>query len=282
MSLTSGELAAYQRDGFLLRREFFRAAEVATLRAALSRIISDPSEARVMEQDGISVRSVHGCHKTDVAFRNLAHSAELVVPSMQILSSEVYVYQFKVNAKRALSGDVWEWHQDYTFWREEDGMPADRAVNVLVFLEEIHEFNGPVMLMAGSHRFGVLEGPARADSSTSRDGDPDWMASFTANLKYSVSRERLAALAASCPVTAPKGPAGSVLFFHPSLIHGSAPNMSPSDRPVAIVTYNSVENVPLFPGVRRPAFLVSEHADALLPFTAVDGLALAPVAKAVP
>jgi ectoine hydroxylase len=43
----------------------------------------------------------------------------------------VYIYQFKINVKAAFGGDVWQWHQDYIFWRNEDGMPGTESLMLL-------------------------------------------------------------------------------------------------------------------------------------------------------
>ncbi len=66
-------------------------------------------------------------------------------------------------------------------------------------------------------------------------------------------------------IVAPKGRAGSVVFTHCNLVHGSAPNMSPFNRALAIVTYNSVENALLPVESPRPEFLVSRQFDPITP-----------------
>jgi ectoine hydroxylase len=63
-------------------------------------------------------------------------------------------------------------------------------------------------------------------------------------------------------IVAPKGPAGSVLFFHGNIVHGSAANMSPFARNLVLVTFNHIDNipVPMRQGHKlqpRPEFLVS-------------------------
>ena len=58
------------------------------------------------------------------------------------------MHQFKLNAKAAFEGDVWQWHQDYGTWA--------RAMNIAVFLDEIMPINGALMLIPKSHKQGVL------------------------------------------------------------------------------------------------------------------------------
>ena len=67
------------------------------------------------------------------------------------------MHQFKINAKAAFEGDVWQWHQDYGTWARDDGMPEPRAMNIAVFLDEVMPINGPLMLIPRSHKHGRLE-----------------------------------------------------------------------------------------------------------------------------
>ena len=81
----------------------------------------------------------------------------LVGPLKQYFGEDVYVHQFKLNAKAAFEGDVWQWHQDYGTWARDDGMPQARAMNIAVFLDEVMPINGPLLLIPGSHKQGVFE-----------------------------------------------------------------------------------------------------------------------------
>ena len=56
-------------------------------------------------------------------FGLLARHPRLVEPLRQLFGEDVYVHQFKLNAKAAFEGDVWQWHQDYGTWARDDGMP---------------------------------------------------------------------------------------------------------------------------------------------------------------
>jgi ectoine hydroxylase len=259
------QIDAYRRDGYLLLRDCFSTAEVDLLKAQLAAEFAAPSERRVLEKGGRVVRSVYGSHATNEVFRRLVRDPRLVEPIRQLLGSEVYVYQFKVNAKVAFAGDLWEWHQDYIFWLREDGVPEPRLVNVVIFLDEASEFNGPMFLIRSSHREGVVEPRPSSGVPAGYDGGPAWISNLTADLKYSIAKDRVAALASRYGMVSAKGPSGAVLFFHPNLLHGSAPNMSPFDRSLVIVTYNSVENLPRPAAKRRPWFLASEDCAPIAP-----------------
>ena len=68
-------------------------------------------------------------------------------------------------------------------------------------------------------------------------------------------------------IVAPKGLSGSVIFFHPSCVHGSGSNMYPFDRTVVITVYNSVANLPATTENLRPEFLASRDYRPIEPLS---------------
>jgi hypothetical protein len=263
MKLTESQLREYEQEGFLFLPSLFSAAEVGALKAQLPGELVQGSDRSVAEKDATVVRSVYGSHQSNEVFRSLSRHPRLVEPARQMLGGDLYVYQFKINAKAAFAGDVWEWHQDYVFWLEEDGLPEPRLTNVVVFLDEVNEFNGPMILVPGSQREGVIAAKALAGVPAEYADKPEWITDLTADLKFSVGHQAMAHLARQHGMTAPKGPAGSVLFFHPNLVHGSAQNMSPFGRAITIVTYSHVANLPT--KLARPEFLVSRDYQPIAP-----------------
>ena len=43
-------------------------------------------------------------------------------------------------------------------------MPTERAMNVAIFLDDVNEYNGPLMFIPGSHKKGVVD--AKHDLTT--------------------------------------------------------------------------------------------------------------------
>jgi ectoine hydroxylase len=257
MILTRDQVQGYTDQGFLFLPGCFSDGEVDTVRAELPVVYEEDSPRRVLEKNGKAVRSVYGSHSTNHIMNLLACHPWLVEPARQILGSDVYIHQFKINAKAAFGGDVWQWHQDYIFWLKEDGMPTNRVVNAMVFLDDVNEFNGPLLIIPGSHTYGVVDVSARASADAASGNGPAWISNLTADLKYSLERETIAELVDQHGIVAPKGRRGSVLFFNGNVVHGSAPNMSPFDRTILIVTYNSIENTLLPVEKPRPDFLAN-------------------------
>jgi ectoine hydroxylase len=262
MRLSPSQIDDYQRDGYLLLPAALPRAAVDRLNSALLRLFDRPGPQRVLEVDGETVRSVYGCHFDDELFWNLTCHPALLAPAAQLLDCDVYVYQLKVNAKRARTGDRWDWHQDLIYWREEDGLPGDRILNVALFLDDAGDDNGVMQVIPGSHRAGVIESaPTDAERAQPYRDSPPWIVDLIAAIKYRVGEPTLSRLISERGVTSLAAPAGSVLLFHPNLVHASPPNPSARDRKLLVATYNDTRNQPRLTG--RPDFLVSRDFRAL-------------------
>ena len=255
MKIDAGQLEEYERDGFLMIQDVFTPGEIERIKSRLEAEYERVSPSRILEKDGKTVRSIYGSHRTDEHLALLSRDDRLVEPARLIVGDDVYIHQFKVNLKHAFSGDAWSWHQDFIFWVREDGILKPSLTTAAVFLDDVNEFNGPLALIPGSHKRGLIDVAPRKDDAIGGDGLPWWVSDLTADIKFEVPREVVAELAIQQQPVAPKGRAGSLLFFHPNVVHGSASNISPYDRAVLLVTYNSVANLPTSTVTSRPDFL---------------------------
>jgi ectoine hydroxylase-related dioxygenase (phytanoyl-CoA dioxygenase family) len=262
MPLTDAQKESYERDGFLCIENYFSKTEIEILLREIQREFAVESPRRIKERSG-AVRSIYASHITSEVFQRFSRLSRLVEPAMQLLGDEVYIHQFKINAKVALEGDQWEWHQDFLFWHKEDEMPQPRVLTAAVFLQDVNEYNGPMLVIPGSHKEGLIDVQAQNTSRGSGDGldDPDrvasWMPTLTADLKYKINRETLAKLLSKNQIYSSKGLAGLTMFFHGNLFHASANNMSAKDRMSVFISYNSVENKLRDIDHPRPAFIAS-------------------------
>lgn len=270
MQLTQDQLTQYRDAGFVFLPGHFSASETRRMSDALPALFAEDSPRRVLEKDGVTVRSVYGSHRHEPLFEALVRDPRLLRPAERILGGPLYVHQFKINSKLAFGGDLWAWHQDFIFWQREDGIRNPDLVTVALFLDEVNEFNGPLVLIEGSHREGVIDvAPIQANPSQ-YEQMPEWISNLTAEIKYAVPQRKVESLSREGRLVAPKGPPGSVLLFHPNVVHGSASNISPFDRAVVLVTYNlSVNAPPAGAGKQRPDFLCERdctpiHAEAPL------------------
>ncbi len=157
MRLTDTQIQQFQKDGYAFLPGCFSEDEAAVLRREADVIYAQDREEVWREKDGSTPRIAFAAHQYNEAFRRLGAHPRLIEPVEQLLDGKLYMHQYKVNAKAAFDGDVWQWCQDFGTWYRDDGMPEPRAMNIAVFLDEVTEFNGPLMFIPGSHREGVFE-----------------------------------------------------------------------------------------------------------------------------
>jgi ectoine hydroxylase len=270
MRLADAQIESYKRDGFLCVEKCFSKVEIDVLLHEIRREFTEDSQRRIKERGG-AVRSVFASHMTNEVFRRLSRLSRLVEPARQLLESEIYIHQFKINAKVALEGDRWEWHQDFLYWHKEDDMPEPRVLTAVVFLQDVDDYNGPMLVIPGSHKEGMIDLPARpiyrgnGHGPDGQDGAASWMPTLTADLKYSINRDLLTKLLSKSHIYACKGLAGLTVFFHGNLFHASANNLSATDRLSVFISYNSVENKLRDVDNPRPSFIASRDFTPLMP-----------------
>ncbi len=165
------DLQAYERDGFLTVEQLISDDEVAVCRRELERMIADEglrADARsIVEPRSQEIRSVFEVHRLSPVFAALVRDERVVGRARQILGSDVYVHQSRINVKPGFGAGGFYWHSDFETWHAEDGLPGMRTVSVSIALTENLDTNGGLMIMPGSHRT-FLAAPGRRRRTTTR------------------------------------------------------------------------------------------------------------------
>lgn len=249
--LSAAQIEAWRRDGFIVAHDLVPREEAEAAMARCRELAKLERREVIREKDGRTVRSLMNAHLFDEGLARFVRLPRLIRAAQQLVDDEVYIFQSIFNLKAPFTGDVWQWHQDYPTYLADDGMPTPRCVNALVFLEEVSEFNGPLMLIPGSH------GAQPEVNDVDRE-------STSYPLRGS-SPELVAAWAKARGIVAPKGPPGTVILAHTNIVHGSGPNMSPWGRAMMSLTLNAVSN--RHRGSRRPDWVVLNDFTPVRPIT---------------
>lgn len=237
-ALSEHQLRSYRKNGFVRLRGLLPAAEVAELLSEAGHLaVASGREQRpeaVYEPDSREVRSVFRVHGLSAVFSRLVRDGRLLDVARQILGSEVYVHQSRLNLKPGFGGREFYWHSDFETWHVEDGMPRMRAVSCVVLLTDNNEFNGPLLLVPGSHmHYIACVGRTPPDHYKQSLRKQEYGVPDPISLHFLIERGGLQST---------KGPAGSVVFFDCNTMHGSNSNISPFPRANLFCVYNSVEN----------------------------------------
>lgn len=255
---TSSELAAFRADGYFVRERVFGPGELEGLRAAVERVHSRvvleshaPAATAVERIDGKryqdllgscvkwewddardDVRSMEPFLHLDPELEKLADDPRLWAPVGALCGAEsLALFTDKLNFKRP-GGAPFPWHQDSPYFAFECPH-VERLVSVQVYLDDANEENGCLWMIPGSHRAGVL--PGLTDRGVVG--------------KLYTDVERVLPESRRVPLVAP---AGSAIWFHGDVVHGSQVNRSSHSRRAFVLTYQPAGH-PQFrrPGVRQ-------------------------------
>jgi ectoine hydroxylase len=240
-SLTPEERDLYEKDGFFFRENVFSPAEIDALRDAAESVhakileAADDGGAGAIEQidnqkfqevlgstikwewrdDLRAVRSMEPTHHLDERLARLVDDPRLWRPCADIIGSDrLSLFSDKLNVKRP-GGAPFPWHQEGPYWAygAED---LEHVVTLILYLDDATEENGCLWVIPGTHRYGALE--ALKDRGT------------LGRLYTDVERLQERPFAAALP-------AGSVMWFHRDLVHGSQTNRTRRDRRAFLLAY---------------------------------------------
>jgi ectoine hydroxylase-related dioxygenase (phytanoyl-CoA dioxygenase family) len=167
------------------------------------------------------VRRVKTPHRFFPAFERLYRHPRLVQILTVLLGPDLRLHGSKINLKAPHYGSPVEWHQDWAFYPHTN----DDLLAVGVMLDDCTSDNGPLMVVAGSHRGPVFDHHA--------DGH------FCGAVDPSSIRDEIAR---AVPLTER---AGSMSFHHVRLLDGSAQNVSSLPRALLLYEYAASDAWPL-------------------------------------
>ena len=107
MKLTPRQLQEFDERGYLFLPGCFSEEEIAALRSEAEQIYASNRQEVWREKSG-APRTAFAAHTYNEAFRLLGAHPRLIGPVEQLLGEKLYMHQFKINAKAAFDGEVWQ------------------------------------------------------------------------------------------------------------------------------------------------------------------------------
>ncbi|KUI33597.1 ectoine hydroxylase [Mycobacterium sp. IS-1590] len=251
------DLQSIEANGYLVQRSAVDDNWLSTLRGELDNIgaKADPEDPRIIREPGGSIRSVFQPHLFSDVIAEVVTLDTVLPVARQLLGSDVYLHQARINLMPGFTGTGFYWHSDFETWHAEDGMPAMRAVSCSISLTENFPYNGSLMVMPGSHKtFYPCVGATPRNNHTS---------SLVKQEIGVPSRATLTEAAARYGIDQITGPAGTALWFDSNVMHGSGSNITPFPRSNVFLVFNSVENqlvAPYRAETPRPEYLAARDS----------------------
>ncbi|PZE19643.1 ectoine hydroxylase [Paenibacillus xerothermodurans] len=255
-AVTEEQSDFYEQNGYLFLEQFFTEEEITEFQEEARRLQisarTNRTDVIVREPNSDEVRSVFAIHRINAVFQKLSRHPRLMAIVEYILGGQTYIHQSRINYKPGFTGKEFYWHSDFETWHVEDGMPRMRALSCSIALEDNFHYNGPLMVVPGSHKQFV------ACVGTTPEN----------HFKHSLRKQQygvpddgsLTELVKQGGIDTPVGKAGSVVLFDCNIMHGSNSNITPLTRSNVFIVYNSVHNKVQepFSGQRpRPEFIAT-------------------------
>ncbi|MEU4517739.1 ectoine hydroxylase [Amycolatopsis sp. NPDC024027] len=257
--IDAATLANHEARGYTVVEDLLSVGEVQTYWQELVRLSSGEELARdervIAEAKTGEVRSIFDVHEISGLIAELVRDPRVLDRARQLLGSEVYIHQSRVNYMPGFKGTGFYWHSDFETWHAEDGMPSPRAVSCSIALTDNYPFNGGLMIMPGSHRTFV--------QCAGETPDDNYKSSLKDQRVGVPGEDDITKMAAEYGIDQFTGQAGSALWFDSNIMHGSGNNITPYPRSNIFLVFNSVENAlrePFAAGTPRPAFIAGRDS----------------------
>lgn len=234
--VTFEQLAAFQRDGFLIVSQLLDPDEIREL-ARYSRgdhQLAGESYAR-RDSEGAETRLALRNHLDDACPYTAIVRSQRVAGTMQrLLGDEVYHYHHKMILKEPRVGGAWEWHQDYGYWYNFGCLYPDMG-SCMIAIDRATPDNGCLQVLRGSHHVGRID-HGKTGEQTGAD---------LQRVRAAQERHELV----HCELKP-----GDAVFFHANLLHRSDRNNSEQPRWTLICCYNTRHNDPVIRNGRHPNY----------------------------
>lgn len=234
------EVLEFEEKGYVQREGALDQSRIDACWEELRRFGDDPAmkdDPRIIrEEGGRAVRSIFDVHELSEVVWEAVEQSGAIDLARQILGSDVYVHQSRLNYKPGFAGGAFYWHSDFETWHAEDGMPKPRACSASIALTPNETYNGPLMIMPGTHKYYV-----QCAGETPEDYYKESL--VTTAPKVGVpSEEHITEMYREHGLDVLTGGAGSMTMFDCNALHASGGNITPLPRANVFIVFNSVEN----------------------------------------
>ncbi len=226
--LTSEQVSAYHRDGYVIVKNFLAPEEIEKLQdIAFTDGTMRKHAFDLNDQTGKKTKLTLWYSPGNDAYGLLTKSNRMVDAANGLMEGDSAVCHFhsKLMQKEPKIGGAWEWHQDYGYWYKNEFLFPDQMISVMIAITDAYKENGCLQVIKGSHKMGRIE----HGFSGEQVGASEHYVQLILKTRELVYVELKA---------------GDALFFHPNILHRSEANNSDKPRWSLISVYNRAENVP--------------------------------------
>jgi phytanoyl-CoA hydroxylase len=226
--LTPQQIADYNREGYVIIRNFLNSDEVKKLYAiATEDDMMRKHSFDLNDQSGKKTKLALWYKPGNDAYGLLSKSERMINSVNKLMDGDSAVCHFhsKLMQKEPKVGGAWEWHQDYGYWYKNEFLFPGQMISVMVAITDANKENGCLQVIKGTHKMGRIE--------HGFSGEQVGASQHYVNLALKTQE-----------IIYVEIKAGDALFFHSNLLHRSEANLSDNSRWSLISCYNRSSNVP--------------------------------------
>ena len=217
----------FKKDGYILFNNLLSKKELNEISKRLQYLSKKQKDGRGLSEPGTDKSLIHSLHKDQKLKKVVEEKNWFKLISCGLLNCEnVFTWNAKSNLKHKWIGSVEYYHQDYIYWKGL-GFKSSNMLNCMIFVDDHSHLNAGLWGFPGTHK---------------RMYAHEKFLNINSLQKYFVPPKILTKINKKYPATSIKGKAGSCLFFHSKLIHGSSHNISPDDRKILLYDVSSLQD----------------------------------------
>ena len=235
--LSEEQVHFYHQEGYLVLEKWLDDDVMHAIRDEI-RLLSAPAATMSQSDDKLDLEDSHSSdnprvrriklpHQQSKLFSDLMFSDKILGPVRDLIGPDLRLHTSKLNMKSAGFGAAIEWHQDFAFYPHTN----DDILAVAVIIDDMHEENGPLKVFPKSHNEPIYDHHAKGVFAGGID-----MENAGLNVDDAVSL---------------LGPAGSISIHHARIVHGSALNLSDTDRRLLFYEICAADAFPIMGGMTR-------------------------------
>lgn len=229
--LTPEQIAAYEKNGFLIVEDVVPPARIQEARAVVEDLVE--RSRTVTQHDAVyDLEPGHGPDTPRVrrlkdpcalhpVFREIGLSEAVLDAVAALIGPGIRYQASKLNLKAAAFGSPVEWHQDFAFYPHTN----DDLLAVGIALDDCTIENGCMLMLPGSHRSPVLD----------HHQDGVFVGAIDVEQQGIDTRR-----AVPVPVRA-----GGISLHHCRMLHASAPNTSNAPRRLLLIQFAALDAWPV-------------------------------------
>jgi ectoine hydroxylase len=220
IALKKKEKIFYKKYGYLIIKNVLNRKEILKLEKRLKYLErSQGNNKRGLAEPGISKSLIHSLHKDSVIKKIIYEKKWYKNVCRTLLEAENFIdWNCKSNLKTRWHGSAEYYHQDFEYWRSY-GFNSSNMMSSMFFIDDHNHDNGGMWIFPKSHK---------------KHYKHEKFLNINSLQKNLIPLKTLDKLHKKFKVMPLNEKAGSCIFFHCKLVHGSSHNISNNNRRIIL------------------------------------------------